>query len=266
MARQRIDIALVERGLCESREKAQAAVLAGTVKADSVVVHKPGHQVDEDASLEVSSALEFVSRGGVKLKGALEAFGVDVAGCRAIDVGASTGGFTDCLLQRCAASVAAVDVGYGQLAWSLRNDPRVSVFERTNIRHVDPAVLGGPFELAVIDVSFISLTLVAAPVFSLLAPEADVLALVKPQFEVGKGRVGKRGVVKDPALHAEVLHKVADHVCELGLRVAGICSSPIKGPEGNIEYWLWASSRGPCSDPGIDIEATVAQAHKTLGA
>ncbi|MCL5887322.1 MAG: TlyA family RNA methyltransferase [Actinobacteria bacterium] len=266
MARQRIDIALVDRGLFESREKAQAAVLAGTVKADSVVVHKPGHQVDEGAVLEVSSALEFVSRGGLKLKGALETFGVDVAGRRAIDVGASTGGFTDCLLQRGATNVAAVDVGYGQLAWSLRNDPRVSVFERTNIRHVDPAVLGGPFELAVIDVSFISLTLVAAPVVSMLTPDAHLLALAKPQFEVGKGRVGKKGVVKDPALHVEVLHKVSEHVCGLGLRVAGICNSPIKGPEGNIEYWLWASNKGPCGESGIDIETTVADAHKTLGA
>jgi 23S rRNA (cytidine1920-2'-O)/16S rRNA (cytidine1409-2'-O)-methyltransferase len=204
-----------------------------------------------------------VSRGGEKLAGALERFELDVTSRRAIDVGASTGGFTDCLLQHGAVSVVAVDVGYGQLAWQLRTDDRVIVVERTNIRHADPADLGAPFELVVTDVSFISLRTVLPHLVALMGDDADLVALVKPQFEIGKGRVGKRGVVKDPAAHIEVLEACVTAVEESGLAVRGLTFSPIKGPEGNIEFWLWAAFRGePATATAAEVVAT---AHDALG-
>lgn len=264
MARQRLDVMLVNRGLFASREGARAAVLAGRVRVNGVVATKPGQQIDEDVVLEAAQGPQFVSRGGVKLAGALDKFGIDVTGLRAVDIGASTGGFTDCLLQRGAASVSAVDVGYGQLAWSLRTDTRVSVFERTNIRSVDGFTLGAPFDIAVVDVSFIGLLVVLPHVMGLLADNGIVLALVKPQFEAGKGRVGKKGVVRDEVIHREVLAKIAAGFCDAGLKVRGISVSPITGSKGNIEFWLWAEQReGGVSD--IDIEAVVREAHKTFG-
>lgn len=263
MTRRRIDALLADRGLFPSRERARAAVLAGDVRVNGEVVTKAGHSVDEDASIEVAEKQRFVSRGGEKLFGALESFGLDVAGMRAIDVGASTGGFTDCLLQRGAASVVAVDVGYGQLAWSLRTDPRVTVYERLNIRAADPEHLGAPFNLVVIDVSFISLRVVLPHLLALLGPEGHLVALVKPQFEAGKGRVGKRGVVRDPKVHADVLGAAAEAVREAGLVVRGLTCSPIKGPEGNIEFWMWAARSGEPTD--VSAERVVASAHEMLG-
>lgn len=263
MERRRIDVALVERGFFSSRERARAAVLAGEVRVDGVTVTKAGHPVGDDVVIDVAQRARFVSRGGEKLAGALDAFGVDVAGARAIDVGASTGGFTDCLLQRGALSVVALDVGYGQLAWSLRTDERVRVVERTNIRSTDPVELGAPFDLAVVDVSFISLRTVLPHVVAALGEDGAVLALVKPQFEAGKGRVGKRGVVRDPAVHEDVLGSAALAAIEEGLVVRGLGFSPIKGPEGNIEFWLWAARTGEATE--VEAAFVVAEAHRKLG-
>ena len=237
-------------------------MLAGEVRVSGEVVTKAGHAIDEDAPIEVAEKRRFVSRGGDKLFGALEAFEFDVAGLRAIDVGASTGGFTDCLLQRGATSVVAVDVGYGQLAWSLRTDPRVTVFERLNIRAADPVVLGAPFDLVVIDVSFISLRVVLPHLLQLLGPDAHLVALVKPQFEAGKGRVGKRGVVRDPKVHEDVLNAAVEAARDGGLVVRGLTYSPIKGPEGNIEFWMWAARAGEPTD--VTAEQVVASAHEKL--
>ena len=260
MTRQRADVLLAERGLFPSREKARAAILAGEVRVGGEVLSKAGTPVDPDAEIEIAERPRYVSRGGLKLAGALAKFPLQVDGRRAIDIGASTGGFTDCLLQAGAASVAAVDVGYGQLAWSLRQDERVTVFERTNIRHAEAYALGGPFDLAVIDVSFIRLELVLPKVVELLGGSGDLVALVKPQFEAGKGRVGKRGVVRDPQVHSDVLRSTLDSVREAGLVVRGLTFSPIRGPEGNIEFWVWASVDGEGSDP--DVSEVVDDAHR----
>lgn len=263
MARLRADAALVARGLFASREQARAAILAGEVRIDGVPVGKAGQPVADDVHFEVADRPRYVSRGGLKLAGALDAFHIDPAGLVCIDVGASTGGFTDCLLTRGAASVAAVDVGYGQLAWELRRDERVRVFERTNIRGADPEVLGAPFDLAVVDVSFIALSKVMPAVSAMVGPEGTVLALVKPQFEIGKGRVGKKGVVRDPADHVEVLIAVSEAVRELGWVVRGLTWSPVKGPEGNIEFWVMLSRAGePTRSDARDV---VEAAHRALG-
>ncbi len=263
MAKCRIDAVLVDRGLFPSRERARAAVLAGEVKVGDVVATKAGELVAEDAVIEVAEKPRFVSRGGEKLSGALDHFGLDVGGAYAVDVGASTGGFTDCLLSRGARAVTAVDVGYGQLAWQLRTDERVKVVERTNIRHADPIALGAPFELVVVDVSFISLRTVLPHLVDLMGPKADLVALVKPQFEAGKGRVGKKGVVRDPEIHVEVLEAAATAVVDAGLVVRGLTFSPITGPEGNIEFWLWAARDGePTHRTPRDV---VDEAHRVLG-
>jgi 23S rRNA (cytidine1920-2'-O)/16S rRNA (cytidine1409-2'-O)-methyltransferase len=261
--RVRADVALVEAGLVPSRERARASILAGEVTADGVRVTKAGEQVSADARLEVAAGPRYVSRGGIKLAGALETFGVDPQGLRAVDIGASTGGFTDCLLQAGAVSVTAVDVGYGQLAWSLRNDPRVTVLERTNIRLVDAAALGAPFDLAVVDVSFIGLDKVLPKVRELLGATGTGVILVKPQFEAGKGNVGKRGVVRDPDVQSEVLSRVADAARGLGFVVRGLTFSPITGPEGNIEFWMWLATGG--SEASASPASVVARAHETLG-
>lgn len=263
MARQRIDALLVDRGLFPSREKARAAVLAGEVKVGDKPVTKPGEQVAADVVVHVAERRRFVSRGGDKLAGALEVFEVAVAGRRAIDVGASTGGFTDCLLQAGAAHVVAVDVGYGQLAWSLRTDERVTVHERTNIRHADLAALGAPFDVVVVDVSFISLSLIVPVLARLAGDVGDIVALVKPQFELGKGRVGKKGVVRTTSDHAEALDSAKAAAHEAGLFVRSMTFSPIKGPEGNIEFWLWLSSHG--DETGLSAEEVVTAAHESLG-
>ena len=263
MAGRRIDVELVSRGLVPSREQARAAVLAGRVTVDGSPVVKAGAPVREDALIELAEGPRYVSRGGVKLAGALDAFGIDPAGRVALDVGASTGGFTDCMLQRGAARVTALDVGYGQLAWSLRNDPRVLVLERTNVRSVDPAALGGPFDLVTIDVSFIGLAKVLPHLTPVTTPDSDILALVKPQFEAGKGRVGKKGVVRDALVHCDVLASVIGAAGDLGWVARGLTWSPITGPEGNIEFWLRLTRSG---EPTADTpEAVVTAAHAALG-
>ena len=239
MKRERLDKLLVDRGTLASRERARRLIMAGAVRVDDRVVDKPGTLVGVDAPIAVTGDdIPFVSRGGLKLAAALDAFATPVAGRAALDVGASTGGFTDCLLQRGARSVTAVDVGYGQFAWSLRQDARVTLLERTNVRQLDPAVLPVVPDLAVIDVSFISLRLVLPPVVSVLTPGGDILALVKPQFEVGKGQVGGGGVVRDPSLHRAAVASVRDYALALGLACLGEFASPVLGPKGNREFFL----------------------------
>ena len=240
--RRRLDQALVERGLVASRERAQAMVRAGLVRVAGVIMGEPDQMVTAEQAIEVAGTTRYVSRGGEKLAAAFDAFAVDPSGRTALDVGASTGGFTDLLLQRGAARVIAVDVGYGQLAWSLRQDPRVIVMERINIRHLEQLPL--PADLAVIDVSFISLRLVLPRVRALLRLPGDVVALVKPQFEVGKGAVGKGGVVRDPEQHRAVVSGLSQFATEIGYTVAGEIPSPIVGAKGNREFLLYLKRHG----------------------
>lgn len=236
---------LTGRGLTESREQARRLIMAGAVVVDERRVDKPGVLVDPGATLRIKEEARapYVSRGGQKLAAALHAFHLEVANVIALDVGASTGGFTDCLLQHGAAKVFAVDVGYGQLAWSLRLDPRVVNLERRNIRSLSPAELSETPSLAVIDVSFISLSLVIPAVVRLLTPQGRIIALIKPQFEVGKGRVGKGGVVRDPALHAEVVEKLSAQAHEWQVEILGVIESPLLGPKGNKEFLLFLQKR-----------------------
>jgi len=235
--KQRLDIALFERGFFDSREKARRAIMAGLVKVDSLPSPKPGTPVGPDAVITVAGREKYVGRGGLKLEAALDAFAIDPSGMVCLDVGASTGGFTDCLLQRGAARVHAIDVGHGQLAWSIREDPRVVVREGVNARHLDAASAGGDgFALAVIDVSFISLTLILPPVFALLVPEASVIALIKPQFELTPDRVGKGGVVRDPGARLAARDKIRDFATAAGHAWLGCIDSPVPGREGNVEF------------------------------
>lgn len=240
-AKIRLDLLLVDRGLVASRERARALILAGAVLVHEEPVDKAGALIAESAIVRIRGEDHpYVSRGGVKLKGALEAFGIRVDGFSALDVGASTGGFTDCLLQEGARTVYAVDVGYGQLAWKLRNDPRVVIFERTNIRHFQGVGVEEPVDIATIDTSFISLRHVIPTTLGFVREGGIILALVKPQFEVGKGEVGKKGVVRDPAVHLRVVAELAAFFAEQGLSVRGTCESPLTGPEGNKEFFIWA--------------------------
>jgi 23S rRNA (cytidine1920-2'-O)/16S rRNA (cytidine1409-2'-O)-methyltransferase len=241
-------------------------IMAGLVQVDGMRVDKPGSRVSPDSRLTVTGAdRPFVSRGGLKLERAVRAFGVDFAGKTVLDVGASTGGFTDCALQHGAARVIALDVGYGQLDWKLRSDPRVEVRERTNIRYVRPEDLGRRVDLVTIDVSFISLEKVLPVVAALLVPGGEVVALVKPQFEAGRNRVGKRGVVRDAAVHREVLERVMQAARAAGFVVLGLTHSPIKGPEGNIEYLLHLGLDLPEARPAPDIGRVVDEAAAELG-
>lgn len=263
--KQRLDTLLCERGLAESRAKAQALIMAGEVFVSGQKSDKPGAAVDSDAPIEIrGSVCPYVSRGGLKLEKALREFSVDPTGFVCSDSGASTGGFTDCLLQKGAKKVYAIDVGYGQLAWKLRGDPRVVCMERTNIRNVTPAQVE-PLDLSVVDVSFISLRLVLPVIHRLLKPEGEALCLIKPQFEAGKGKVGKKGVVRDPAIHREVLESFLATAAELGFTVRHLTFSPVKGPEGNIEF-LGHLSKKPDGGIAPDIPALVALAHGTLNA
>ena len=232
--RQRLDVALVERGLIASREQARARILAGEVEVSGQVVSKPGTLVAAGAPLTLRAAPPYVSRGGDKLAHALDRFHVTVTGRVALDAGASTGGFTDCLLQRGARRVYAVDVGYGQLDWRLRQDARVVVMERVNLRHLTN--LPEPIDLATLDLSFISLRLVLEPVRALLRPGGEIVALVKPQFEAGRGQVGRGGVVRDPTIHAIVLRDLTGWATTHGFDVRGITASPLRGPAGNVEF------------------------------
>lgn len=237
--KQRLDKLMAERGLTPSREKAQALIMAGQVVVGDHAVHKAGQQVAVDAEIRIKGeVLPYVSRGGLKLSKALETFGVDVTGLVVLDVGASTGGFTDCLLQNGALRVFAVDVGYGQLAWKLQQDPRVVSMEKTNIRNLTPEELDEQPELAVIDASFISLTKVLPATMQLVKPGGRIIALIKPQFEVGRGEVGKGGIVRDPSAHERVVENIRHAARELGLTVAGVCESPITGADGNREFLI----------------------------
>jgi 23S rRNA (cytidine1920-2'-O)/16S rRNA (cytidine1409-2'-O)-methyltransferase len=247
-AKQRLDVALVERGLVESRAKAQALVLAGLVFSGEKRLDKAGASVAADQPLEVRGAEHpWVSRGGIKLAHGLDHFAIDPAGLTALDVGASTGGFTDVLLSRGAARVYAVDVGHGQLAWKLRNDKRVVVLEKTNARHLTRAQIPEPIDLVVCDASFIGLETVLPAALALARPGAFLVALIKPQFEVGPERVGKGGVVRDPALHREVCERIAAWLPTRGWTVDGVTESPIRGPEGNIEFLITAVHSAPAA-------------------
>ncbi len=238
----RLDRLLTQRGIAESRERGQAMILAGQVLVNGMKVDKAGALVPPDAEVRVlGETLRYVSRGGLKLEGALRAFGLSVEGLVAMDVGASTGGFTDCLLQHGAAKVYAVDVGYGQLAWKIRQDPRVTVIERTNIRAMDPALIPEAVDLAAIDVSFISLEKVVPAVARFLKPGGRIVALIKPQFEVGKGQVGKGGIVRDEKARASAVERVARFISGLGFDLSGLITSPIAGQDGNTEFLLLAA-------------------------
>lgn len=256
--KQRLDLLLVQRGLVETREQARRLIMAGEVTVDGQMQDKPGQAVPQTAELAVRAPLPYVSRGGLKLAAALDDFALDVGGLVAIDVGASTGGFTDCLLQRGAAKVYAIDVGYGQLAWKLQTDPRVVVLDRTNVRYLEALPGSDLADLAVIDASFISLALVLPPSLRLLHPQGEVVALIKPQFEAGKDDVGKGGVVRDRRVHRRVLHETVEMAQSLGLLVAGLTISPAPGPAGNIEFLIWLQKPGAAAAvPAIDVEAAI---------
>ena len=242
--RPRLDVWLVERGLAPTREKAQALVMAGRVRVGGHPATKPGRGVPAEAEVEVTAGPTHVGRGALKLEGALDTFAVDPRGRTAVDVGASTGGFTEVLLARGAARVYAVDVGRGQIHESLRSDPRVVVLERTNARHLSAAVVPEPCSVATLDVSFISLRRILPSLRTVLAPDADVLALVKPQFEVGRGQVGRGGIVREPERHRQALRGVATAAQEEGYAVRSACASPIEGMEGNREFFLHLQERG----------------------
>lgn len=241
--RVRLDILIHERGLAPSREKARAYIMAGEVNVDGRMVDKPGTRVADNAEVVLKARAKFVSRGGDKLDAALDAFPVTVINAICADVGASTGGFTDCLLQRGAGRVYAIDVGYGQLAYNIRQDPRVVVIERTNARHIEH--LDEQPTLVVIDASFISLTLILPAVLKWVPSAFDIVALIKPQFEAGKNDVGKGGVVRDTSTHVRVIQEVAAFAQQRGLHIRGLIKSPLKGPAGNIEFLIWLSSGAP---------------------
>ncbi len=259
--KQRLDTLLVELGLAESREKARALIMAGSVLVDELPATKPGQQTPAGSQVRIKDALRYVSRGGLKLEAALDAFAVDPAGLVVADVGASTGGFSDCLLQRGATHVYAIDVGYGQLAWKLRQDSRVTSLERTNVRSLQSLPGGALVDLAVVDVSFIGLDLVLPAVARFLQPGGQALVLIKPQFEAGKARVGKGGVVRDPAVHREVLARVLAWAAGHGWVVQGLTRSPITGPKGNVEFL--ALLRRADDAPLSDLPALIAAVFTT---
>jgi 23S rRNA (cytidine1920-2'-O)/16S rRNA (cytidine1409-2'-O)-methyltransferase len=263
--KKRLDVLLTERLYAETRTKAQAIIMSGNVYVNGQKADKPGMSFEETVDIEVRGAVcPYVSRGGLKLEKALRDFGVDVTGYVCSDSGASTGGFTDCLLQQGASKVFAIDVGYGQLDWKIRSDPRVVVMERTNVRYVTPEQLGEPLDLSVIDVSFISLSIVLPVIKTFLKPESgQVLCLIKPQFEAGKEKVGKKGVVREPETHKEVLDNFVALADKLGFTILGLTFSPVKGPEGNIEF-LGHLTLAEAAGIRPDTAAVVAQAHDTL--
>lgn len=237
MGKKRLDILLVERGLTESRQKAQAFIMAGEVYVNGQKSDKAGAATEEDAKIELrGKKLAYVSRGGLKLEKAVHRFHLDLQGKHCIDCGASTGGFTDCMLQNGAEKVYSVDVGYGQLAWSLRQDPRVICMERTNVRYLTPEQIPEALDFGSVDVSFISLKLILPALYNLLTPEGEVACLIKPQFEAGREKVGKKGVVRDPKVHLEVLQRFFTHAADSNFSVKDLTYSPVRGPEGNIEY------------------------------
>ena len=264
MTKTRLDTFLVEQGYVQSREQARGRIMAGEVLVDGVKADKAGFLVRDGARIELlGNALPFVSRGGLKLQKALDVFSIDLNGRVAADIGASTGGFTDCMLQHGASKVYAIDVGYGQLDWKLRNDERVVVMERSNARFMEPAwFMGDKPSFATIDVSFISLGLILPPLFSCLAPGGEVVALIKPQFEAGRAEVGKHGVVRDELVHASVCAKIVDLAYSLGYAVRGLDHSPITGPKGNIEFLLWLGLEKTPDVATMDILSIVRKAHQ----
>ena len=262
--KKRLDVLLTEQGYADSRSKAQAIIMSGQVYVNGQKADKPGVSYEETVELEVRGAVcPYVSRGGLKLEKALRDFGVKPVGYVCSDSGASTGGFTDCLLQQGAKKVFAIDVGYGQLDWKIRSDDRVVVMERTNIRYVTPEDLGEPLDLSVIDVSFIGLEIVLPTIKNLLKPTGQVLCLIKPQFEAGKENVGKKGVVRDPKIHKMVLDNFVSLVDGLGFKILGLTFSPVKGPEGNIEF-LGHLTLDDVEGIRPDTADLVEQAHATL--
>ena len=264
MKKVRLDQLVFDLGLTESRERAKTTVMSGLVLVDGKRIDKPGTQVSPDSKIEVKgSAIPYVSRGGLKLEKALKVFHIDPTGMHCIDCGASTGGFTDVLLKNGAEKVFAVDVGYGQLAWSLRQDERVVNMERTNIRHISPEQIPEALDLAVADLSFISLKLVLPAISSVLKDKAELVCLIKPQFEAGKDEVGKKGVVRDESVHLAVIESILDFVPTIGLTVLGLDYSPIKGPEGNIEY-LCYMKKGGGEAPDINAAGIVEASHEML--
>lgn len=271
--KERLDILLVKRNLAPSREKAKAMIMEGNVFVNNQREDKAGSSFDENVPIEIhGNTLKYVSRGGLKLEKAMNEFDLTLEGDICMDIGASTGGFTDCMLQNGATKVYSVDVGYGQFAWKLRQDPRVVCMEKTNIRYVTPEDIADPIGFASIDVSFISLTKVLGPVKALLEDNGQIVCLIKPQFEAGREKVGKKGVVREPAVHLEVIDMVIDYALSIGFEALNLEFSPIKGPEGNIEYLLYlqkhpedqeaeyAVRREAAADP----KAVVAEAHQTL--
>ncbi len=262
----RLDKFLFDNGYCESREKAQAAIMAGTVYVNGMKVSKAGDAVKPGSVIEVRGGMEFVSRGGYKLKKAMSVFPIDLNGKICMDIGASTGGFTDCMLQNGARKVFCIDVGYGQLAWKIRSDERVVNMERTNIRYVTPEAIPGGADFASVDVSFISLRLVLPVLFDLLKHNGNAVCLIKPQFEAGREKVGKKGVVRDKNTHIEVVDGIIAFARECGFTISGLDFSPIKGPEGNIEYLIYISkdNTAGCEVNAADVvEASHAELDKT---
>ena len=266
--KERLDVLLVKRGLAPSREKAKTMIMEGNVFVNNNREDKAGSTFAEDAPIEIhGNTLKYVSRGGLKLEKAMTHFSISLDGMVCMDIGASTGGFTDCMLQNGAKKVYSVDVGYGQFAWKLRQDPRVVCMEKTNIRYVTPDDIGELVDFVSIDVAFISLTKVLEPVKALMKENAQIVCLIKPQFEAGREKVGKKGVVRDPAVHEEVIEKVIAYAKEQYLRPLALDFSPIKGPEGNIEYLLYLQKEPEGSElleTELDVAAVVEQAHGTL--
>lgn len=262
----RLDVLLTEKKLVQSRERAKALIMAGQVYIDNQKCDKAGLMVSEDTVVEIrGETLKYVSRGGLKLEKAMLEFPISLEGKTAMDIGASTGGFTDCMLQNGAKKVFSVDVGYGQFAWKLRQDPRVVNMERTNIRYVSRDDIGEAIDFASIDVSFISLKLVLPVAHELLSDNGELVALIKPQFEAGRDQVGKKGVVRDPKVHKQVIETILSFAREIGFYVAGLSFSPIKGPEGNIEYLAYLK-KTPCNDIIDDsvINSVVKESHGIL--
>lgn len=264
--KKRLDILVYEKGLAESREKAKAVIMAGLVYVNNQKADKCGSTYEEDCNLEVRGpALKYVSRGGLKLEKAVSSFSLDLEGVVSMDIGASTGGFTDCMLQNGAKKVYSIDVGYGQLAWKLRNDERVVNMERTNFRKVTPDMIEDKIDFFSVDVSFISLKLILPVVRPLLSSEGQGVCLIKPQFEAGRGKVGKKGVVRDKAVHTEVISSIRDFCLECGFDVLGLDFSPVKGPEGNIEYLIHIrTSNEPTLYTDITPEELSDASHKEL--
>lgn len=268
MAKERLDVLLVNRNLAPSREKAKAIIMSGNVFVDGMREDKAGSTFAETVNIEIKgSTLKYVSRGGLKLEKAMDVFGVELDGKTCMDVGSSTGGFTDCMLQNGAVKVYSVDVGHGQLDWKLRQDERVVVMEKTNIRYVTPEDIGEKIDFASIDVSFISLTKVLTPVRELLTDDGQVVCLIKPQFEAGREKVGKKGVVREKSVHIEVIEMVINYAISIGFEVLNLDYSPIKGPEGNIEYLLYINKHtdGKIYENKVaDIKSVVEKAHEML--